>query len=221
MKKYLTVIALFLFAIAASAQDAVMSTWPYLYPEFAQGTVMLKDGSQYENLLNIHLAKGRLHFIDGGLIKEVETKDIALAELNGERFTALDGNVVKIAAGQQNGYVAVRTYIDFQKLNETDGPYGTKVDTGATLSVTAFELTGVAGSYTELLRGRNEGSQLPLKSDYYIVVAGKALNASKKAVENSLDAAGKAAFKDYQKKNKIKWQEPESLLKLVDFLLKL
>lgn len=218
MKKILATFLASIFVLAASAQDAVMSSWPYLYPEFVSGSVMLKDGRQFERDMNIHVAKGRLHFIDGGNIREVDGNDIVLVELGGDKFTALDGNVVKVVGDLEKGYVAVRTSIDYQKLNETDGPYGTKVDAGATLSVTTFELTGVSSSYTELLRNRNEGVQLPLKNDYYLVAGGKVLNASKKAVENSLDAAGKAAFKTFQKQNKIRWQDTGSLLLLVDFL---
>lgn len=218
MKKFLAAFALFFFAFTASGQDAVMSSWPYIYPEFSQGTVWMNDGKKYEREMNVHVAKGRLHFVDGGVIKEANPGEIALVELNGDKFTVLNGDVVKVSGDMDRGYVARRTSIDYQKLNETDGPYGTKIDAGATLSLTAFELTGVAASYSELLRNRNEGSALPLKDDYYLVVGGKVLNASKKAVENSLDAEGKAAFKTFQKQNKIKWQDTSSLLQLVDFL---
>ena len=178
----------------------------------------MNDGKKYDRQMNIHLAKGQLHFIDGGVIKEVNANDVVLAELGGDRFTSLEGSIVKVIGDYERGYVAVRTAVDYQKMNETDGPYGTKIDAGATLSLTTFELTGVASSYSELLRNRNEGIELPLKHDYYLVAGGKVLNASKKAVENSLDAAGKAAFKTFQKQNKIKWQDPSSLLLLVDFL---
>ena len=198
-----------------------MSSWPYLYPEFSKGTVWMNDGKKYEREMNVHVAKGRLHFVDGGAIKEADSGGITLVELNGDRFTAVNGDVVKVTGDLDRAYVAKRTSVDFQKLNETDGPYGTRIDAGATLSLTTFELTGVAGSYTELLRNRNEGSSLPLKNDYYLVFGGKVLNASKKAVENSLDAEGKAAFKTFQKQNKIKWQDTASLLQLVDFLASL
>ena len=218
MKEFLVTFVLFLFAVAASGQEAVMSSWPYLYPEFASGTVSLADGKQYNGELNVSVVSNKLHFIDGSVIKEMDPKDIALVELNGDKFTALNGYVVKVVGDIESGYVAVRTSIDYQKLNETDGPYGTKVDAGATLSVTTFELTGVSSSYSELLRNRNEGVQLPLKNEYYLVAGGKVINASKKAVENSLDAAGKAAFKTFQKQNKIRWQDTSSLLLLVDFL---
>lgn len=218
MKKFLTSFAIMFFALAVYGQNTVMDTWPYMYPEFASGTAYLRDGKKYEKEMNVHLAKGRLHFVDGNAIKEANSGEIVLVELNGDQFTSLNGDIVKVIGDIERGYVAKKTSVDFQKLNETDGPYGTKIDAGATLSLTTFELTGVAGSYSELLRNRNEGSSLPLKNDYYIVTGGKVLNASKKAVENSLDAEGKAAFKTFQKQNKIKWQDTASLLQLVDFL---
>lgn len=217
MKKILNTLALLLIAFAAFGQKTTTS-WPYLYSDFANGTVYMKDGKKHEQEFNIHLAKGRLHFNDNGVIKEVKTNDIHLVELNGELFTSLQGFVVKVIGDPQTGYVAVHTYADYQKLNESDGPYGTKLDATTSYSVTPYDLTGVAGSYDALMRNRNEGVTLPLKNDYYIVAGGRVFNASKKGIESNLDDAGKAAFKTFQKQNKIKWQDPHSLLLLVDFL---
>jgi len=217
MKKILNTLALLLIAFAAFGQKTTTS-WPYLYSDFANGTVYMKDGKKHEQEFNIHLAKGRLHFNDNGVIKEVKTNDIHLVELNGELFTSLQGFVVKVIGDPQTGYVAVHTYADYQKLNESDGPYGTKLDATTSYSVTPYDLTGVAGSYDALMRNRNDGVTLPLKNDYYIVAGGRVFNASKKGIESNLDDAGKAAFKTFQKQNKIKWQDPQSLLLLVDFL---
>ncbi|MBP5302290.1 MAG: hypothetical protein J6Y88_03480 [Bacteroidales bacterium] len=217
MKKILNTLALLLIAFAAFGQKTTTS-WPYLYSDFANGTVYMKDGKKHDQEFNIHLAKGRLHFNDNGVIKEVKTNDIHLVELNGELFTSLQGFVVKVIGDPQTGYVAVHTYADYQKLNESDGPYGTKLDATTSYSVTPYDLTGVAGSYDALMRNRNEGVTLPLKNDYYIVAGGRVFNASKKGIESNLDDAGKAAFKTFQKQNKIKWQDPQSLLLLVDFL---
>lgn len=217
MKKILNTLALLLIAFAAFGQKPTTS-WPYLYSDFANGTVYMKDGKKHDQEFNIHLAKGRLHFNDNGVIKEVKTNDIHLVELNGELFTSLQGFVVKVIGDPQTGYVAVHTYADYQKLNESDGPYGTKLDATTSYSVTPYDLTGVAGSYDALMRNRNEGVTLPLKNDYYIVAGGRVFNASKKGIESNLDDAGKAAFKTFQKQNKIKWQDPQSLLLLVDFL---
>lgn len=217
MKKILNTLSLLLIAFAAFGQKTTTS-WPYLYSDFANGTVYMKDGKKHDQEFNIHLAKGRLHFNDNGVIKEVKTNDIHLVELNGELFTSLQGFVVKVIGDPQTGYVAVHTYADYQKLNESDGPYGTKLDATTSYSVTPYDLTGVAGSYDALMRNRNEGVTLPLKNDYYIVAGGRVFNASKKGIESNLDDAGKAAFKTFQKQNKIKWQDPQSLLLLVDFL---
>ena len=97
MKKFLAAFALLFFVFTASGQDAVMSSWPYLYPEFAKGTVWMNDGKKYERELNIHVAKGRLHFVDGGAIKEANPGEINLVELNGDQFTVLNGDVVKVS----------------------------------------------------------------------------------------------------------------------------
>ena len=153
MKKILNTLALLLIAFAAFGQKTTTS-WPYLYSDFANGTVYMKDGKKHDQEFNIHLAKGRLHFNDNGVIKEVKTNDIHLVELNGELFTSLQGFVVKVIGDPQTGYVAVHTYADYQKLNESDGPYGTKLDATTSYSVTPYDLTGVAGAAEERLLHR-------------------------------------------------------------------
>ncbi|MBR5736401.1 MAG: hypothetical protein IKX60_06395 [Bacteroidales bacterium] len=219
MKRIFTsVVMTVLFALTVSAQNTVMSTWPYLYPEFVNGTVYMTDGKKYEKEMNIHLAKGRLHFIDEGFIKEVKTNDIVLIELNGEQFVVLEGNVVKAVGDLDKGYVAVHTTVDFQKLNESQGAYGITTTNSATMKMSSVDLVGVNTNHMELRQNRNTGKEVALKNVYYIVTGGKVFNANKKGIESQLDDAGKAAFKTFQKQHKIKWQDPQSLLQLVDFI---
>lgn len=218
MKKILTSLAFIFLSFAISAQETVLSTWPYLYQDFAKGTVYMSDGKKYENNMNVHVAKSRLHFIDGSQIKEVRTDDIVLVELNGDRFVALNGNVVKVFGDLDTGYVAALTTIDYHKMNEVDGPYGAKMDGSSAIRGTAFDVNGVYNDVNELLNSRNFGVEVALKTDYYIVASGKVFTATKKGIENGLDAAGKEAFKTFLKQNKIRWKDPESLMKVVEFL---
>ena len=218
MKKILTSFAIFFIALTVYGQNTVLSTWPYLYPEFANGTAYLNDGKKYEMDMNIHLAKGRLHFIDKGMIKEVNTNDIILVELNGEQFTVLDGNVVKAVGDLDKGYVAVYTSVDYQRLNESQGAYGITTTNSATMKMSSVDLVGVNTNHMELRQNKESGREIALKTVYYIVAGGKVCNATKKGIESNLDAAGKAAFKTFQKQHNIKWKDPESLLQLVDFI---
>lgn len=218
MKKFLTSFAILFFALAVYGQNTVMSTWPYMYPEFANGTTYLRDGKKYEKEMNVHLAKGRLHFIDNGMIKEINTPDIILVDLNGEQFTVLDGNVVKAVGDLDNGYVAIHTAVDFQRLNESQGAYGMTTTNSATMKMSSVDLVGVNTNHMELRQNKNSGKEIALKSDYYVVAGGIVSKATKKGIEDNLDAAGKAAFKTFQKQHKIKWKDPESLLQIVDFL---
>ena len=207
-----------LFGVMLSGQNTVMTTWPYLYPEFATGTAYLSDGKKYESEMNIHLAKGRLHFIDKGIIKEMRIQDIVLVELNGVNFTVVDGNVVQAIGDLDKGYVAVHTVIDYQRLNETGGAYGTSSTSSATTRMSSVDMPGVNTNHMELRRNRDTGKEAALKTEYYLVVSGRVYDATKKGVESQLDEAGKAAFKTFQKQNKIKWKDPQSLLTVVDFL---
>ena len=218
MKKILTILTFLFFAFAALGQETVLSTWPYLYQDFTKGAVYMSDGKKYEKDMNVHVAKSRLHFLDGDQIKEIRSSDIVLVELNGDQFTVVGDNVVKVIGDLESGYIGVLTVIDYLRINEVDGPYGSKMDGSTAIRGTAFDVNGIYNDYKELLNSRSYGNDLALKTDYYLVVAGRVYTASKKGVENGLDAEGKAAFKTFLKQNKIRWKDPESLMEVVEFL---
>ena len=70
MKRILTTMLASAFALCLNAQNyEPTSTWPYIYPEFTEGTLSFNVSGEREGLYNIHILEGRLHFIDGEIIR--------------------------------------------------------------------------------------------------------------------------------------------------------
>ena len=73
-------------------------------------------------------------------------------------------------------------------------------------------------SHMEQFQHRESGKKLKIKKEFYVVVDGQAIKASKKEVTEAFGADRADAFKQFLKKNKINWKDEQSLLKLFDFL---
>jgi hypothetical protein len=73
-------------------------------------------------------------------------------------------------------------------------------------------------SHMEIMQNREFGKKVKIKEEYFVVIDGNAVKATKKEVTEAVGADKAAAFKQFLKKNKINWKDEQSLLKLFDFL---
>jgi hypothetical protein len=221
MKRILLLAACWLLAFPALAQIEAYSTWPYYYPDFQQGTLTLSNGQTRVMPINIHLLKGDLHFVDDkGMIQMAPAGQFSSVQIGEDFFKRVNGYLMKITPGpDEKNFVAVRSIVDMTALNETGGAYGTSSTTASTQRITSVDLPGfVNTNHMEQMQHRESGKKLSIKNEYYVVIDGKAVKASKKEVTEALGADKAAAFKQFLKKNKINWKNEQSLLKLFDFL---
>ena len=70
----------------------------------------------------------------------------------------------------------------------------------------------------EQMQRRETGKKLTIKNEYYVVVNGNAIKATKKDFTAAVGPEKAAELKAFLKKNKINWKDEQSLLKLFDFL---
>ena len=206
---------------AAYAGDYVpTSTWPYLYEEFEDGQVLLREGTKKDVKLNLHLFRSSIHYIDDGMIKELSPMFVASARIGDDYFIQAGGSIKKILTSNENGYVVEGVEIDLARLNETGGAYGSSSTTVSTSAYSSLEGIGGTNSSTninhmELKNNKDKGKILPLVFKKYIVVGGKCLYATKKNVSEVV--SDKKAFNAYLKENKVKWNDPVSLLQIVNY----
>lgn len=217
MKKIVT-LALLLCGALAFAQNP-STTWPYIYDNFTPGTIYMKGSTKSDVLMNVHLRHDHLHFIDNDVVKQANLTDVLIVSIGADSYLPMGGELLKIVAKNDNGVVAASIIGDFAAAQQTGGGYGASSETASTRKLSSFELEGqVNQNHVLLLQEKENGADLNVITTYYIVRGGESLKATRKDINASLSAEGQAAFKAWLKANKIKWKDPESILKVVDFL---
>lgn len=221
MKRILLLMACCAFALSAQAQIQAYTTWPYYYSDFQDGVMILSNGQQKKMPINIHLLKGDLHFIDDkGIIQMAPAGQFAAVQIGNDTFRRVGGYLMKVTPGpDEKHFVAVRSIADLSVLNETGGAYGTPATTASTQRITSVDLPGfVNTNHMEQMRNKEQGKKLTIKNEYYVVVNGNAIKATKKDFAAAVGPEKAAELKAFLKKNKINWKDEQSLLKLFDFL---
>ena len=226
MKKlFFTIFSFFALSVMAFGDEyEPTSTWPYVYQEFVAGKLEQPGGGTKDALFNICLTNATLHFIEGDMVREVSSADIFAVRIGNDYYVNAGGEILKVLSKSEKGMVVEQLKIDYAKLNSTQGAYGSSGTTIATNNLSSLEGIGASSSnmnmtHTALRNSRNEGKILPLIHKLALFVNNKISEASPKGVEEAFDV-DKNAFKLFQKENKIKWRDAQSVQKVVDFLAK-
>lgn len=227
MKKLLFLFIGLLLTADAFAQDySPTVNWPYLYPEFMEGEVVLARNKRNKALFNIHLDIGALHYVEDGRIRETSTMDIALLIIGEDVFRNVGGKMLKVLAETEGGYVVEETKANYTAVVRKDGAYGTTgLNSTTTKSFLYNEnvLNGYNGYlmtdvYRDLLAMKDDSETLPVQKNLYLVIGLDQIPADKKNV-SALDGLDKKAFKAFLKAEKIKWDEPQDLIKVIEYLV--
>ena len=220
MKRFLTLIlSVFAFYFAAFAQEPT-TRWPYLFPEFKNGIVEIKSGTTRTYPLNIHLAHAQMHYLDSeGTIREATVSDVIGARVGEDYFLQVSGEMMRVVAKSEHGCLVEEVLADFAALNETGGAYGVSSQTSATRKLSSIETDSqINQNHMLLMQSRSEGASLDLIRSYYLVYPGAVVKATRRDVEKNIPAERKAEWKEWSKSHKIKWNQPDSLLPVLEFL---
>lgn len=196
--------------------------WPYIYPEFTEGELKKYAGVNVEGMFNVHLAKGVLHFVEKDIIREALPTEVFSVRIGKDYYANVGGTIMKVMAESENGFVAQEVLADFAALNNTGGAYGSSSNSISTQALSSLE--GIGGTrsnmnHMELKNSKDDGETLPVTVKLYLVMPGKVVYAAKKDVLD-IDGVDKKAISAFIKENKIKWNNPQALIKLVDYLSK-
>lgn len=209
-----------LSGLALSAQP-YLTTWPYLYNEFQDGVIYFTGGQKVFHKLNVHLVKGRLHYIDNGVVKEAMDGDIFYVEIGHkpDKFMVVNGDMMRVEAESPDGFVACRITGDFEALMVGTGAYGMTANTEAVQQYTSLNVSrGVNTTHMLLHEEKDSGQEFDLVEEYFVVTPDGVWRAVRSDIERSLPKEERAAFKAFVKANKIKWKDPQSLIKLTGYL---
>lgn len=219
MKRNALLSALFLMIAASAGAQSPTTTYPYLYPTFIEGKVIMTGGKEEKREMNIHLRHDNLHFIDNGIIKSAFLTDVIAVEIGTDIFIPVDGQMLKVVAKNDHGVVAAEILGDFAASMEAVGAYGIASTSSATMKLTSVQTDNqVNQNYMNILNEKSRGVELRVDTKYWLVSPDFRIRATKRGVEETLPEEKTPLWKSFLKTHKVKWKEPHSLLQVLDWL---
>jgi len=218
----LLAIATFLTAITFAQNTSPTVNWPYLYPDFVEGEMLL-IGGKYENYkFNIHLNLGALHYVHDGVIKEHPIIGVESLKIGDDLFQYVGGKMLKVMAKTDGGMVVHETLANYSSIISKDGAYGSSLaNTEKRFSheknVGSYNGYLITDNYADLLALKNQSDKLPVVKRLYLSIGYQLIPANKNSVSN-LNGLDRKAFKSFLKAEKIKWNNPQDLVKVIDFI---
>ncbi len=197
-------------------------TWPYLYRDFQNGLIITNaEDEQVSAGVNITLG-GKIHYINekDQKVMEADILRVSSVRIADDVYVNVGGKMMKLVAVGDDGIVACETALNADELNKSDIGYGISSATASTMNVNSLASAGstfVDMPLNSIMAERDAGEKLPVKRTNYFRVGINVVPATKAAVMNC-GLVDKEAAKAFFKSKKIKWNDPESLRDVVNFL---
>ena len=210
MKKLLSFIIMALFTLSASAQYEPNTKWPYVYENFTDGTIYFDGNKKSAAKLNIHLL---------GKIFQSGDKDVVRVEIGSDVYLFCGKRMMKLCASKGDDALLLLEKGDFDSLVEGTGAYGSSLNSSAARDLSSLDLGGLdKPELGRMLQEKNDGSIISIRPEYYFVINGEQVEATKKGLDKYFKDSKPDEWKAFQKANKIKWKDAESLAKILDFI---
>lgn len=198
------------------------TTWPYLFEKFQTADfVTVSNRGMASKDVNISIADGKLHYLDNGVIMAADLTTVAEARVGDDRYVNVWGRMMKVVAAGEHGIVVRETVADLDKMAKTDIGYGISSATASSQSLSSLLGDGSADmvntDVTSALAKRGEGEVIPLRENLYLKVGNDVVPATKKDVVD-LPAVSKEDAQAFFKTRKVKWNDPSSLVWVVEFI---
>lgn len=141
------------------------------------------------------------------------------AKIGKDVYVNVGGKFYKVLAESEGGAAVVLTQVNTDQMNKASIGYGVMSATASTQNVAALSLdSNLGANVNKAMQSRDSGVELPLLERKYILYCyGRVVPALKREVMD-IPGLDKEVAKDFFKKNKIKWNNPESLTVVADFL---
>lgn len=219
-KKLLSLTIMALFALTASAQYEPNTKWPYVYENFTDGTIYFDGNKKTAAKLNIHLLGNVLHYISSdGKIFESSDKDVVRVEIGDDVYLYSGRKMMKLCASKGDNVLLKLEKGDFDSLLGGTGAYGASLNSSSARDLSSLDLGGLdKPELGRMLQEKNDGSIISTKTEYYFVINGEQVEASKKGLDKYFKDSKADEWKAFQKANKIKWKDADSLAKILDFI---
>ena len=214
MKRILVILLLNLVLFSSFAQNRGVELSHYIFPEFKNGTVLMKSGQQHQALLNYNTLSEEMIFEDKGrklAISKEEKEKVDTVFIEGRKFFVLNGRFAELI--YRSGYELYAEYRCDVKYPGKPAGYG---GTSETSSVSTYSGVYSGGVLYEL--------KLPddFKIKPYIIYWLKKDGEINKFVNlkqlNKIFSDRKDLIKEYISSNKTDFNDRESLIRLIRYL---
>lgn len=214
MKRILVIFLLNLVLFSSFAQNRGVELSHYIFPEFKNGTVLMKSGQQHQALLNYNTLSEEMIFEDKGrklAISKEEKEKVDTVFIEGRKFFVLNGRFAELI--YRSGYELYAEYRCDVKYPGKPAGYG---GTSETSSVSTYSGVYSGGVLYEL--------KLPddFKIKPYIIYWLKKDGVINKFVNlkqlNKIFSDRKDLIKEYISSNKTDFNDRESLIRLIRYL---
>ncbi|MBR4313078.1 MAG: hypothetical protein IKT86_07050 [Bacteroidaceae bacterium] len=218
MKRFVLFSLVCLLCGMVQAEYIPNTMWPYVYEDFTQGELVLKNGDKVRAAFNVHLLEGELHYLKDDKILFVATSRVKEVKIGDESYVPAEGKMMKVIAQDSTKYLLQCMLGDFEALVVGTGAYGASANTQAVRNLSSLEIGGKnIINHAMLLQNKDAGKELPIVTHRYFVIGDKCILATKKEVEKHL-ISNEESWSVFLKENKIKWRKDADLIKVLNFL---
>ena len=217
LMKKISFLLLSLLIASLSAQD-VTTNWPYMYPEFTDGVMYMSDGNEVNSRLNLYVVESKVHFIEKDIIKELLTYNVDSVKIADDSYIFRDNKAIRVIKKAENGFVGELITGDIESLRETGGAYGSSSTTQSTRRLSSVEGSNkVNQNHMIIWQDKHLGQPIDIDQEYLIITGESVFKASRRGLERNIPRENRGDFRNFLKGKNIKWNEPESLVKVLEF----
>ena len=175
---------------------------------------------------NIHLNLNKLHYVDRqGKIKEVDTWGVTDVVIGEDSFRFVGGKMLKVMAETEGGYIVKESKPNYSGIVKNDGAMGTTALNSTTTKTFLYNENAInqyngylmTDVYEDLLAMKDQSERLPVNSDLLLVIGNDLIPANKKSVSD-LPGVDKKDFSKFLKSEKIRWNDVEDLVKVLNYV---
>lgn len=214
MKRIVVVLLFTLILFSSFCQSQGVELSHYVFPDFTNGSVLMKSGQQHQALLNYNALSEEMIFVDKGTklaISKEEKEKIDTVYIKGRKFFVLDGRFLELI--YRSGYELYAEHRCDVKYPGKPAGYG---GTSETSSISTY--SGVySGGILYELRLPDDFSIKPYLI-YWLMKDGKINKIVNLKQLNKVFGDRKDQIKEYVSSNKTDYNDMESMVGLIRYL---
>jgi hypothetical protein len=203
-----------LIFISSHAQVKDQEIAHYLFPEFSQGIILMKAGEKKQALLNYNSLTEEMIFENNGRKLAIAPGEIARIDtvyINGRKFIPFNLQFVEFVFGSKWD-LYIEHMCDVKQPGKNTG-YGGTTQTAAVKSYSTFYSEGIV--YELKLP---DGYETRPYTYYWLKKDGELHNFKSMRELKKFYKEKEELFKSYVKKNRVKYDNLESIIQLIEYL---